>query len=67
MWAIEAKMNKEINAEDVRAKARAAKTWANTVNNSGKVDGRWHYILLTEDDVNDAGLDWEQMKSFGSR
>ena len=66
-WLIETKMNKEINAEDVRAKARAAKTWANTVNNSGKVDGRWHYILLTEDDVNDAGLDWEQMKSFGSR
>jgi hypothetical protein len=40
--------------------------WANTVNNSGKVDGRWHYILLTEDDVNDAGLDWEQMKAFGT-
>lgn len=66
-WLIETKMNKEINAEDVRAKARAAKTWANTVNNSGKVDGRWHYILLTEDDVNDAGLDWEQMKAFGAR
>lgn len=66
-WLIETKMNKEINAEDVRAKARAAKTWANTVNNSGKVDGRWHYILLTEDDVTDAGLDWEQMKAFGSR
>ena len=66
-WLIETKMNKEINAEDVRAKARAAKTWANTVNNSGKVDGRWHYLLLTEDDVNDAELDWEQMKAFGIR
>ncbi|MEV6303898.1 DEAD/DEAH box helicase family protein [Actinoplanes sp. NPDC051861] len=66
-WLIETKMNKEANAEDVRAKARAAKTWANTVNNSGKVDGRWHYLLLTEDDVHDAGLDWNQMKAFGSR
>lgn len=66
-WLIETKMNKEIHAEDVRAKAKAAKTWANTVNNSGKVDGKWRYILLTEDDVNDAGLDWEQMKAFGSR
>lgn len=66
-WLIETKMNKEINAEDVRAKAKAAKTWANTVNSSGKVDGRWHYLLLTEDDVNDAGLDWEQMKAFGAR
>lgn len=66
-WLIETKMNKEIHAEDVRAKAKAARTWANTVNNSGKVDGRWRYILLTENDVNDAGLDWEQMKAFGAR
>ncbi|WP_104483371.1 hypothetical protein V5P93_002358 [Actinokineospora auranticolor] len=66
-WLIETKMNKDANAEDVQAKAKAAKTWANTVNNSGKVDGRWHYILLTEDDVNDAGLDWNQMKAFGAR
>ncbi len=66
-WLIETKMNKEAQAADVRAKAKAAKTWANTVNNSGKVDGKWHYILLTEDDVNDAGLDWEQMKAFGAQ
>lgn len=66
-WLVETKMNKEANAEDVLAKAKAAKTWANTVNNSGKVDGKWHYILLTEDDVNDAGLDWNQMKAFGAR
>ncbi|MEV0543383.1 DEAD/DEAH box helicase family protein [Nocardia salmonicida] len=66
-WLIETKMNKEIDAEDVQAKAKAAKTWANTVNNSGRVDGRWHYILLTEDDVSDAGLDWNQMKAFGAR
>ena len=66
-WLIETKMNKEAHAEDVRAKAKAAKTWANTVNNSGKVSDKWHYILLTEDDVNDAGLDWNQMKAFGAR
>ncbi|MCT9625966.1 DEAD/DEAH box helicase family protein [Pseudarthrobacter equi] len=66
-WLIETKMNKEATAEDVRQKMKAAKTWANTVNNSGMVDGRWHYILLTEDDVNDAGLDWDQMKAFGTR
>lgn len=66
-WLIETKMNKEAQAADVRAKAKAAITWANTVNNSGKADGTWHYLLLTEDDVNDAGLDWEQMKAFGAR
>lgn len=64
-WLIETKMNKEIKAEDVQAKAKAARTWANTVNNSGKVSSTWRYILLTEDDVNDAGLSWEQMKGFG--
>lgn len=64
-WLIETKMNKEVAAEDVRAKMRAARTWANTVNNSGKVDGEWHYLLLTEDDVNDAAGSWAQMKEFG--
>ncbi|MBF5034033.1 DEAD/DEAH box helicase family protein [Micromonospora sp. ANENR4] len=65
-WLIETKMNKEMRAEDVQAKMKAAKTWANTVNNSGKVDGRWNYLLLSENDVDDAGGDWEQMKAFGA-
>lgn len=65
-WLIETKMNKEVNAADVQAKMRAARTWANTVNNSGEVDGRWNYILLSEDDVDDAGGDWEEMKAFGT-
>lgn len=66
-WLIETKMNKEVNASDVQAKMRAAKTWASTVNNSSTVNGRWNYVLLSEDDVDDAGGDWEQMKAFGSR
>jgi type III restriction enzyme len=66
-WLIETKMNKEMTAEDVRAKMKAAKTWANTVNSSEAVAGVWRYILLSEDDVNDAGGAWEQMKAFGDR
>jgi type III restriction enzyme len=65
-WLIETKMNKEITSVEVIGKMRAAKTWANTVNNSGKADGTWRYLLLKEDDVNDAGSSWAQMKAFGS-
>lgn len=64
-WLVEVKMDKEMQAADVIAKKKAAKTWANTINNSGLADGRWQYLLLSETDVNDAGGSWAQMKSFG--
>lgn len=64
-WLVETKMNKEMRAVDVLAKKRAAKTWANTVNNSGKTVGQWQYLLLSEDDVKDARGSWSQMKGFG--
>ncbi|NDL57019.1 DEAD/DEAH box helicase family protein [Phytoactinopolyspora mesophila] len=64
-WLVETKMNKEVTSAEVTAKKRAARTWANTVNNSGQVDGRWQYLLLSEDDVNDAAGSWAQMKDFG--
>lgn len=64
-WLVETKMNKEVTSAEVTAKKRAARTWANTVNNSGQTDGRWQYLLLSEDDVNDAAGSWPQMKDFG--
>lgn len=64
-WLVETKMDKEINAAEVVAKRKAARTWANTVNNSGAVAGRWRYLLLSETDVNDARGSWAQMKKFG--
>ena len=64
-WLVETKMNKEIVSAEVVAKKRAARTWANTVNNSGQALGRWQYLLLSEDDVSDAGGSWTQMKAFG--
>lgn len=64
-WLVETKMNKELTAADVIAKKKAAITWANTINHSGKVNGRWKYLLLGEDDVNDAAGSWDQMKDFG--
>lgn len=64
-WLVETKMNSQVTSAEVVAKKKAARTWANTVNNSGQVDGRWQYLLLSEDDVNDAGGSWAQMKAFG--
>lgn len=64
-WLVETKMNKELTSADVIAKKKAAITWANTINHSGKVTGRWKYLLLSEDDVNDAAGSWAQMKDFG--
>ena len=65
-WLVEVKMNKELESEDVVAKRKAAVTWSNTVSNSGKVDGPWRYLLLSEDDVKDSRGKWEQMKVLHS-
>jgi type III restriction enzyme len=64
-WLVETKMNREMTSTEVMAKRRAATTWSNTVNNSGKADGRWRYLLLSEDDVDDAAGSWTHMKGFG--
>jgi type III restriction enzyme len=37
-WLVETKMNREMTSAEVMAKRRAAITWSNTVNNSGKAD-----------------------------
>ncbi|GBE67776.1 hypothetical protein MFM001_42380 [Mycobacterium sp. MFM001] len=63
-WLVEVKMNRELQAEDVAAKRSAAITWSNTVTNSGKVDGPWTYLLLSEDDIKDSHGNWEQMKAL---
>lgn len=65
-WLVEVKMNKEITSEEVTAKRKAAVTWSNTVTNSGKVDGEWKYLLLSEEDVKDSHDKWEQMKVLHS-
>ncbi|QGP90585.1 hypothetical protein GKZ92_22990 (plasmid) [Gordonia sp. 135] len=62
-WLVETKMNKDITSGEVIAKKAAAETWANTITNSGKVgDDQWHYVLLSETDVEHSHGNWEQMK-----
>lgn len=65
-WLVEVKMNKEISAADVLGKRRAAVTWANVVNASGKVAGTWRYLLLSEDDIDQSRESWPALKRFGS-
>lgn len=65
-WLVETKMDKEVTSEEVAAKRKAAVTWSNTVSNSGKVDGPWRYLLLSETDMAHAHGNWEQMKVLHS-
>lgn len=48
---VEMKMNKEITSGEVIAKRKAGVTWYDTVTNSGKAEGPWRHLLLSEDDV----------------
>lgn len=64
-WLVETKMNVQMTSAEVTGKKRAARTWASTVNNSGEFDGKWQYLLLSENDVKDAAGSWAQMKDFG--
>ncbi len=59
-------MNKEMTADEVRDKRKAAVTWANLVNASGKVEGTWKYLLLSEDDIDQSQESWPALKNLGS-
>ena len=65
-WLVEVKMDKEANSEDVRAKREAAKRWVNRVNNSKKFQSKWHYLLVTENDVKTAKGSWAAIRQLGS-
>ncbi len=64
-WLVETKADKDMTSEEVVAKRRAARRWANTANSSPAVDVTWKYLLLGEQDVEDAQGSWEFLKGFG--
>lgn len=65
-WLVETKADKDMTSDEVVAKRRAARRWANTVNASPVVHGvEWHYLLLSERDVEHAQGNWEFLKGFG--
>ncbi len=65
-WLVEAKMNKEMEAEDVKGKENAAKRWASHVSSDPAVGVEWRYLLVSEDDVETAKGSWAALKQLGS-
>lgn len=65
-WLVETKANRDMEIAEVQEKRKAARKWTQTVNSSDLVDIEWKYLLLSEDDVDDAQGSWEHMKGFGS-
>ena len=64
-WLVETKADKDVDSAEVIEKRRAARKWASTVNSSPDVHIEWKYLLLSEQDVDDALGSWEHMKGFG--
>ncbi|MCX4675556.1 DEAD/DEAH box helicase family protein [Streptomyces sp. NBC_01433] len=64
-WLVETKADKDMDSAEVVAKRRAARRWANTANSSPDVDITWKYLLVGEQEVEDAQGSWEFLKGFG--
>ncbi|MFB7934738.1 DEAD/DEAH box helicase family protein [Streptomyces sp. NPDC056039] len=64
-WLVETKADKDMTSAEVVAKRKAARRWANTANSSPDVDITWKYLLVGEQDVEDAQGSWEFLKGFG--
>lgn len=64
-WVVEVKMDKEMEAVDVRAKRDAARRWANHVSTDEAVGVRWRYLLASESDVETARGSWPALRTLG--
>ena len=65
-WVVEVKSDKDAPSDEVQAKRKAAKRWANHVNASERVSAKWRYLLVTETDIQEAKDSWEALKGLGS-
>lgn len=65
-WLIEIKMDKEMDSAEVQQKRAAAVTWSLMVNAIDKTPAPWHYLLLSETDINQAKGSWVSLNSLGS-
>jgi type III restriction enzyme len=64
-WVVETKMNKEMEAEDVLGKRKAATRWAKHVSASDQVKVPWRYLLVSETDIATAKGSWAALKKLG--
>lgn len=65
-WVVEVKANRDVTNDEVQAKRTAARRWVNHVNADERVAGTWHYVLVSEADVEDAAGSWAALKKLGS-
>lgn len=65
-WIVETKADKDMTSDVVRGKGKAAKRWASHVNSSGRAQGKWAYLLVSEADVKTARGSWAALKGFGA-
>jgi type III restriction enzyme len=64
-WLVEVKADKDMTSAEVVAKRRAARKWTRTANSAQEVDATWRYLLVGEQDIEDAAGSWEHLKGFG--
>jgi type III restriction enzyme len=64
-WVVEVKMDKEIGSGDVQGKREAARRWANHVNADPLVKVKWHYLLVSENDIKTVKGSWSALKKLG--
>lgn len=65
IWVIEVKADNRVADDEVQAKKKAAHEWCAHV--SAHSDYRWIYLLVTEQDIEQCGGSWEQLKAFGQK
>ncbi len=64
-WLVEVKADKDMTTAEVAAKRRAARKWARTANSVEEVNATWSYLLVGEQEIEDALGSWEHLKGFG--
>ncbi len=66
-WIVEVKADNQVATEEVQGKRLAAKRWTNIVNVDSKVEpARWHYLLVSQTDINQAKGSWAALKQLGT-
>ena len=62
-WVVEIKADDTVGTADVQAKRQAAMRWVNHVNADPAVaPTKWHYLLVTEIDIEQAAGAWSALK-----
>ena len=64
-WIIEVKADAGASDPVVIAKRDVAKRYLNMVNSSSSFPFKWHYVLVTESDIDQCRGSWTALRSLG--